>query len=296
MNQGLFRFEEISVRGLCMELFRNLWMVFLIGAALWLGSTGLHKLTYKPQYTSYSTLVVTLKGQDSTYSSLSIAKQMADVFGMVFQSEVLREKIIEDTGEDIQGTIDCQPVNETNLLVLSSTSQNPRQAYLFIHSALKHYEEVDRQNYKRVIHAVEICRQTGLPYSSFRTQTRKERPFRILQIGLKRDREELYDRINRRVDQMIADGLVDEARRVYPFRRLNSLNTVGYKELFNYFDGEWTLDFAIEKIKRNSRVYARKQMTWFKRNPDIAWFHPDQETEIMAYIKSQLEEKSAKLL
>src|SRR5699024_122592 len=141
MNQGLFRFEEISVRGLCMELLRNLWMVFLIGAALWLGSTGLHKLTYKPQYTSYSTLVVTLNGQDSTYSSLSIAKQMADVFGMVFQSEVLREKIIEDTGEDIQGTIDCQPVNETNLLVLSSTSQNPRQAYLFIHSALKHYEE-----------------------------------------------------------------------------------------------------------------------------------------------------------
>ena len=153
----------------------------------------------------------------------------------------------------------------------------------------KHYEEVDRQNYKRVIHAVEICRQTGLPYSSFRTQTRKERPFRILQIGLKRDREELYDRINRRVDQMIADGLVDEARRVYPFRRLNSLNTVGYKELFNYFDGEWTLDFAIEKIKRNSRVYARKQMTWFKRDPEITWFHPEQETDILDFIRENVD-------
>ena len=142
MNQELFRFDEISIRGLCLELFRNLWMILLIGAALWLGVTGLHNLTYKPQYTSYSTLVVTLKGQDSAYSSLSVAKQMADVFGIVFQSEVLREKIIEDTGENIQGTINCEPVSETNLLVLSSTCQNPRQAYLFIHSELKNYEEV----------------------------------------------------------------------------------------------------------------------------------------------------------
>lgn len=151
-----------------------------------------------------------------------------------------------------------------------------------------HYEEVDRNNYKRVIHAIEICRQTGLPYSSFRTRQHKERPFRMIQIGLTRDREELCERINRRVDQMMADGLLEEARRVYPFRHLNSLNTVGYKELFQYFDGEWTLDFAIEKIKRNSRVYARKQMTWFKRNPDITWFHPDQETEIMQFIDQQL--------
>lgn len=151
-----------------------------------------------------------------------------------------------------------------------------------------HYEEVDRNNYKRVIHAIEICRQTGLPYSSFRTHQHKERPFRMIQIGLTRDREELCERINQRVDQMMADGLLEEARRVYPFRHLNSLNTVGYKELFQYFDGEWALDFAIEKIKRNSRVYARKQMTWFKRNPDITWFHPDQETEIMQFIDQQL--------
>lgn len=151
----------------------------------------------------------------------------------------------------------------------------------------QHYDEVDRQNYKRVIHAVEICRQTGRPYSSFRTNSRKERPFRIIQVGLTRERDELYERINRRVDQMMADGFLEEARRVYPFRHLNSLNTVGYKELFNYISGEWTLDFAIEKIKRNSRVYARKQMTWFKRDTDIRWFHPDEEAAILTYINQQ---------
>lgn len=149
-----------------------------------------------------------------------------------------------------------------------------------------HYEEVDRMNYKRVIHAVEICRQTGKSYSFFRTNTHKERPFRMIKVGLTREREELYERINRRVDQMMTDGFLEEARKVYPFRNLNSLNTVGYKELFKYFDGEWTLETAIEKIKRNSRVYARKQMTWFKRDEQIRWFHPDQEEEIMAYLSS----------
>ncbi|MDL2209135.1 tRNA (adenosine(37)-N6)-dimethylallyltransferase MiaA, partial [Parabacteroides sp. OttesenSCG-928-O15] len=131
----------------------------------------------------------------------------------------------------------------------------------------RHYEEVDRNNYKRVIHAVEICRQTGLPYSSFRTQSHKERPFRIVKIGLTRERDELCARINQRVDEMMRQGLLEEARAVYPHRHLNSLNTVGYKELFQYFDGTWPLDLAVEKIKRNSRVYARKQMTWFKRDP-----------------------------
>ena len=148
----------------------------------------------------------------------------------------------------------------------------------------QHYEEVDRQNYKRVIHAVEICRMTGKPYSTFRTNTIKSRPFRIIKIGLTRDREELYDRINRRVDMMMEEGLLEEARRVYPFRTLNALNTVGYKELFNYFSGEWTLDLAIEKIKRNSRVYARKQMTWFKHDPEIHWFHPEEEDKIFQFL------------
>ena len=147
-----------------------------------------------------------------------------------------------------------------------------------------YYNEVDLKNAKRILHALEICLMSGKPYSSLRTKTKKERPFRIVKIGLTRDREELYDRINRRVDQMIADGLLDEARKVYPLKGLNSLNTVGYKELFNYFDGTWTLDFAIEKIKQNSRIYSRKQTTWFKRDSEIKWFHPDSETEVIDYL------------
>ncbi|MDR0750310.1 MAG: tRNA (adenosine(37)-N6)-dimethylallyltransferase MiaA [Tannerellaceae bacterium] len=147
-----------------------------------------------------------------------------------------------------------------------------------------HYEEVDRMNYKRVIHAVEICRMTGKPYSSFRTNTRKERPFNIIKIGLTRSREELCERINRRVDQMINEGLLEEARKVYPFKQVNALNTVGYKELFHYLDGNWTFDFAVEKIKRNSRVYARKQMVWFKRDPEITWFHPADEAAIIKHL------------
>ena len=152
----------------------------------------------------------------------------------------------------------------------------------------EYYAEVDLRNPKRVIHALEICYMTGKTYTSFRTRQVKERPFRMVKVGLTRDREELYRRINLRVDQMMADGLLEEARRVYPYRTLNSLNTVGYKELFKYLDGEWTLDFAVEKIKQNSRIYSRKQMTWFKRDADIRWFHPEQEAEITAYLDSVL--------
>ena len=152
----------------------------------------------------------------------------------------------------------------------------------------EYYKIVDLKNHKRVIHALEICYMTGKTYTSFRTQQKKERPFRIIKIGLTRDREELYARINQRVEQMITDGLVEEACNVYPHRALNSLNTVGYKEIFNYLDGEWTLPFAIEKIQQNSRIYSRKQMTWFKRDEEIRWFHPEQETEILAYLRSQL--------
>ncbi|MCC8154848.1 MAG: tRNA (adenosine(37)-N6)-dimethylallyltransferase MiaA [Tannerellaceae bacterium] len=154
-----------------------------------------------------------------------------------------------------------------------------------------HYEEVDRNNYKRVIHAVEVCRQTGKPYSFFRTNNKKQRPFRIIKIGLTRDREELCERINLRVEQMMKDGLLEEAKRVYPFRHLNSLNTVGYKELFQFFDGNWSLEQAVEKIKRNSRVYARKQMTWFKRDEEISWFHPEQTEAIFTYIRTCLDKE-----
>lgn len=152
-----------------------------------------------------------------------------------------------------------------------------------------YYRIVDLKNPKRVIHALEICYMTGKTYTSFRTQTPKERPFRIIKIGLTRDREELYERINRRVDIMMQEGLLEEARQVYPYKHLNSLNTVGYKEMFKYLDGEWTLEFAIEKIKQNSRIYSRKQMTWFRRDPDILWFHPDHQEEIMKAINNSNE-------
>lgn len=152
----------------------------------------------------------------------------------------------------------------------------------------EYYKIVDLKNPKRVIHALEICYMTGKTYTSFRTQQKKERPFGIIKIGLTREREELYDRINRRVDIMVEEGLIEEAKRVYPFRTLNSLNTVGYKEIFKYLDGEWTLPFAIDKIKQNSRIYSRKQMTWFKRDEDIRWFHPEQETEILTYLRSMI--------
>jgi tRNA dimethylallyltransferase len=153
----------------------------------------------------------------------------------------------------------------------------------------EYYKIVDLKNPKRVIHALEICYMTGKTYTSFRTQQKKERPFHILKIGLTRDRAELYDRINRRVDQMMEEGLLEEARSVYTHRNLNSLNTVGYKEIFKYLDGEWELPFAIEKIKQNSRIYSRKQMTWFKRDKEIQWFHPEQEIEILSYLHSQLD-------
>lgn len=153
-----------------------------------------------------------------------------------------------------------------------------------------YYAEVDLKNPKRVIHALEICHMTGRTYTSFRTRKAKQRPFRMVKVGLTREREELYDRINRRVDRMMAEGLLDEAVRVYPYRAFNSLNTVGYKELFNYLDGTWSLNFAVEKIKQNTRIYSRKQMTWFKRDAEIRWFHPDQENEIVDYLRTQIPE------
>lgn len=148
----------------------------------------------------------------------------------------------------------------------------------------EHYAIVDRQNYRRVIHALEICHQTGKTYTSFRTQQKKERPFRIIKIGLNRDREELYNRINQRVDQMMEDGLLDEVKELVDKRQTNALNTVGYKELFDYLDGRWPLDEAIERIKGNTRRYARKQLTWFKRDENMRWFHPDDIQDILNYI------------
>ncbi len=148
----------------------------------------------------------------------------------------------------------------------------------------EYYQIVDLKNPKRVIHALEICYMTGKTYSSFRTNTKKQRPFHIVKVGLRREREVLYDRINRRVTKMIQDGLEEEVKALLPFRNTNSLNTVGYKEMFAYFDGKMSLEEAADKIRQNSRIYSRKQMTWFKRDNQIKWFEPEQLGDIIAYI------------
>lgn len=150
----------------------------------------------------------------------------------------------------------------------------------------EHWAVVDRNNPRRVIHALEICKQTGRTYTSFRSNTIKKRPFDIIKIGLNRDRETLYQRINQRVLQMIDDGMIEEAQCVYPKRMLNSLNTVGYKELFEYLDGLTTLDEAIFKIQSNTRRYARKQLTWYKRDAEMTWFSPDNIEEILNYLST----------
>ena len=162
----------------------------------------------------------------------------------------------------------------------------------------EYYEIVDRQNPRRVVHALEICVMTGKTYTSFRKKesgvgsqesSRDVRPFRIKKIGLNREREELYNRINARVDQMMSDGLLDEVKALYPKKELNALNTVGYKELFDYLDGRWPLEEAVERIKGNTRRYARKQLTWYKKDEQIRWFHPDDKQSIMNYISKDYE-------
>jgi len=151
----------------------------------------------------------------------------------------------------------------------------------FIHSELKkldplHYDQVDLQNPKRILHALEICTITGKPYSELRTGVRKPRSFNILKVGLNRPRPDLYERINTRVEIMMREGLLQEAEQFYRFKGLNTLNTVGYKELYEYMDGNWTLDFAVNMIKQDSRRYAKRQLTWFNRDKEILWYHPEE--------------------
>lgn len=143
---------------------------------------------------------------------------------------------------------------------------------------------VDRQNTRRVVHALEICLMTGKTYTSFRVNKRKERPFKILKIGLTRPREQLFGRISLRVDDMMREGLLEEARQLLPYRHLNALNTVGYKEMFQVLDGVWESAMAVERMKKNTRVYAKKQMTWFQKDPEIHWFHPDERNQIRELI------------
>lgn len=156
----------------------------------------------------------------------------------------------------------------------------------------EHFQQVDIQNYKRVMHALEICMMTGKKYSELRTGVKKQRNFRICKIGLNRPRQELYDRINARVDEMILQGLVQEAEQFYQFKELNTLNTVGYKELYAWMDGKCSFDDAVNLIKQDSRRYAKRQLTWFRRDAEIAWFYPDDESEILRHIHDFIQNKN----
>lgn len=151
-----------------------------------------------------------------------------------------------------------------------------------------YFEKVDQQNPQRLMRALEVCRGTGKPFSSFRVKTTVERPFRTIKIGLNRDREELYSRIDLRMDQMVDSGLFEEAESLMDQRHLNSLQTVGYQEIFGMLEGKYDREEAIRLLKRNSRRYAKRQLTWFRRDEKIHWFHPDQEEEIMAMIEDQI--------
>ena len=158
----------------------------------------------------------------------------------------------------------------------------------------EYYATVDLKNTKRIVHALEVCYQTGRTFTSFRTATNKQRPFAILKIGLNRPRPELFERINKRVDAMISEGLLEETRALLPHREANALNTVGYKEMFQVLDGTWTLDFARERMKKNTRVYAKKQLTWFAHDTDIRWFHPDESESIIRYIDDNITSATTK--
>ncbi|WP_130275871.1 tRNA (adenosine(37)-N6)-dimethylallyltransferase MiaA [Cecembia calidifontis] len=152
----------------------------------------------------------------------------------------------------------------------------------------EYFEEVDLMNPQRLMRAIEVCLGTGKLYSTFRQKKKIERPFHIIKVGLNRDREELYQRIDQRMEEMIAEGLFEEAERLFPYRHLNALQTVGYSEVFGYLEGNYDKEEAIRLLKRNSRRYAKRQLTWFRKDPEITWFHPDQELEIMAFVQEKI--------
>ena len=170
-----------------------------------------------------------------------------------------------------------------NSMYLESGIEGLRRALRLLDP--EHYNKVDLKNHKRIIRALEICESTGRPYSSFLLKKRRERDFRIIKIGLNRDREELYNRINDRVDKMISEGLENEARELYMFKNMNALNTVGYREFFDFFEGIISKEKAIDLIKRNSRRYAKRQMTWWAKDKEIHWFQADREDDILKFAK-----------
>ena len=232
-------------------------------------------------------------GLEDYYSASLFEQQVLELLGQLFQSHdyalmaggsMMYIDAVCDGIDDIP-TID----DETRALMKRRLAEEGLEQLCEDLKRMdpEYYEIVDKQNPRRVVHALEICTMTGQTYTSFRRREKRERPFRIIKIGLNRPREELYARINQRVDEMMANGLLEEVKTMYPKRSLNALNTVGYKELFDYLEGRWTLEEAVERIKGNTRRYARKQLTWYKKDEQISWFHPDEKTSIIDYIISQ---------
>ena len=192
-----------------------------------------------------------------------------------------------------QGIDDIPTISEevrTNVKTLLQEEGLPALAERLKTLDPEYYALVDKKNTRRIVHAVEVCYMSGNTYTSFRTRKTKQRPFRIIKIGLNRPREELFARINARVDQMMKEGLLDEVQTYANYRNCNALNTVGYKELLHVIDGEWPLDMAVERIKKNTRVYAKKQLTWFRRDNTIHWFHPNETEAIKEYLNQKLHE------
>lgn len=193
----------------------------------------------------------------------------------------------------------CKGIDEIPTITKAVRERVERQyeqkGLVFMQNVLKEldrtfYESIDLQNPKRVLHAIEVCLQAGQPYSALRKNTPQKRPFHILKIGIHRERENLYERINNRVDLMLEAGLEQEARELFPYRGLNALKTVGYKELFAYFDGDYDRMEAIRLIKRNTRHYAKRQLSWFRKDEDMKWFSPDKVDDIIAYVEQKQKE------
>lgn len=220
-------------------------------------------------------------GLEDYYSAAEYEKEVLELLDSLFKT---RDVVVLSGGsmmyiDAVTKGIDDIPTvdDETRALMKKRFEEEGLETLLAELRLLdpEYYEIVDKKNHKRVVHALEICYMTGKTYTSFRTNTIKLRPFRILKFGLQRERENLFSRINQRVDKMMLDGLLDEVKSVQHLRHLNSLNTVGYKELFKVLDGEWEQEMAVERIKKNTRVYAKKQMTWYKHDNDIHWLDAD---------------------
>lgn len=234
---------------------------------------------------------------DSYYSSSLFERDVMNILPDLF----LRKNVVLMAGGSgmyidavCQGIDDIPDVEQEirdkyNAMYIESGIEGLRRALRLMDP--DHYNKVDLKNHKRIIRALEICESTGRPYSSFLQSNKRERDFRIIKIGLTRDRDELYHRINQRVDQMLSEGLEDEARRLYMYKNLNALNTVGYREFFDYFEGRISKEKAIELIKRNSRRYAKRQITWWAKDEEINWFHPGQTDRIICFAEESISGK-----